>query len=104
MRLLVNFLQHEMLISAFLGLLSIPLNSLDRSFYRLAFVYNFHIPGTNNTAIFFLKINDPVGIFQQSRNIRSYKVFPVAYSQDKRAVFTGKYKPVVSFGHNDDGI
>ena len=86
----MDFLEHEMLIPAQLGLFGGPGNILFFPLNCLTILADLETIGGEQSHITIFQIDDPAGIFQNGRDIWGQEVFSIAYANDKRAILTGE--------------
>ena len=90
LRLLVNFLHHEMLKACFFGSFGIPFDFGQRFFdYFFINIIESNLAVSQTSHFQIADVINLTGVFQNSRNVAGNIAFAVLYADDHRAVLTG---------------
>ena len=115
LRLLVNFLHHEMLKACFLGSFGIPFNFGQRFFnYFFINVVEGNLAVSQTSHFQIADVIYLTGVFQNSRHVAGNIAFAVLYADNHRAVLTGNinftgiflehYCQSIGAAHTDHGM
>ena len=104
--LLVDLLEHEVLVAALLGGLGRPVDGRDRAFQRRAGdIGDRHAPRPDVGDVAVLEEDDLVGVGEDRRHVRGEEALPVAETDDERHVLAGADQPVaLADVHDDDRV
>ena len=99
--LLVDLLEHEVLVAGLLGVLDAPGYAVLFPCDDGAMMFDLNIGGGDGGDVLILQVNDATGVVEQGRHVRGDEGLPVADAYYERAILACGYQRRLP-GHDDD--